>query len=188
MSRLGGVLEEGSLYVLLFLLPFSKAAVEVMFGVWLLGWVLQRLDASARWQTVWARPSLRPLAWAILGYLGACALSIAVSDFRVQSLRGFIEKWLEYLWFFVMAAEVGSRSGAARRCAAVIAWSSLFVVVEALTQELFGRGVFRHYPLLTYNRMTGPYENPIDLATYLMVVIPLLLVDAASRQIGRAHV
>ena len=176
------IVQEGSLYVLLFLLPFSKAAIEVMFGVLLLGWMLERLDPATRWDTVWRQRTLRPLAWALLGYLAVCTLSIAVSDYRVQSIRGVIEKWLEYLLFFVMVADVGFRPGVARRCATVVAWSSLFVVIEAVSQELLGRGIFRHYTLVMYTRMTGPYENPIDLATYLMVVIPLLLVDAASRR------
>jgi O-antigen ligase len=30
--------------------------------------------------------------------------------------------------------------------------------------------------------MTGPYENPIDLGTYLMVVIPIFLVGALTRR------
>ena len=38
--------QEGSLYVLLFLLPFSKAAIEVAFGVLLLGWLVARLTPA----------------------------------------------------------------------------------------------------------------------------------------------
>ena len=47
MSRVGSVVskvQEGSLYVLLFLLPFSKAAIEIAFGGLLLGWLCVRLD------------------------------------------------------------------------------------------------------------------------------------------------
>jgi len=178
VSRRVEIIQEGSLYVLLFLLPFSKAAVEITFAVLLLGWILARLDSRTAGDSVWVRSHLRPLAIAVGLYLAVCALSIAVSHYPLQSLRGFVGKWLEYLLLFMMVADVGSRPGVAGRVALVIAVSSFFVVVEGVTQEVFSRGVFRHYdigPLYTFDRMTGPYENPIDLATYLMAVIPVLL-------------
>jgi O-antigen ligase len=57
----------------------------------------------------------------------------------------------------------------------VVAWSSVLVVIEALSQEFFGAGVFRGYRWMVFERMTGPYTNPIDLATYIMVAVPVLL-------------
>jgi O-antigen ligase len=171
--------QEGSLCVLLFLLPFSKAAIEIGFGLLLLGWVLERVDSRTRGDTVWRRASFRPLALALAGFLGVCALSILGSRHLPESLSGLINKWAEYLLFFVIAADLGARPGVVRRVAWVFAASSVFVVVEALSQELFGTGIFRGYRWIVYQRMTGPYENPIDLATYLMVAIPLLLGLAA---------
>jgi hypothetical protein len=55
MSRLWAAarpLQQGGLYVLLFLLPFSKAAVELSFGLLLIGWVLERLNPATRAETV----------------------------------------------------------------------------------------------------------------------------------------
>jgi putative inorganic carbon (HCO3(-)) transporter len=55
------------------------------------------------------------------------------------------------------------------------------VGLYALTQEhaifkaIAMRSAFQPGPAGVYRRMTGPYENPIDLATYLMVAIPLML-------------
>ena len=171
----GRTIQHGSFYVLLAMLPFSKAAIEIMFGVLLLGWVMERLDPATRAETVWARPSFRPLALAIGGFLAVCAASIAVSDFPMTSARGFVGKWLEYLMLFVMMADVGSRPGVARRGLVILACSAFAVVLQAVGQEWFVvPGPFQYHPALHYRRMTGPYENPIDLATYMMVVIPVL--------------
>jgi len=184
--RLGRSLQEGGLYGLLFLLPFSKAAVEIGFGILLLGWLLERLGSHERPRSGWEEMSRRPLLLMMTAYLGVCALSIAVSGHPALSVRGVVGKWLEYLLFFVIVADLGRRGPITSRSLAVLAWSSLFVLVEAASQEVWGRGLFRGYHLAIYGRMTGPYENPIDLATYLMVVIPILLGDSATRR-GRVR-
>ncbi len=178
----------GSLYVLLFLLPFSKSAIELMFGGLLLGWVLERWDPRTRRRTLWLRAPSRPLLLALAAFLGVCVLSITMSRHMPQSLKGLIGKWLEYLLFFVFVADLGAQDGVGRRCAAVLSAGSVFVIVEAVWQEIFGRGLFLGYRLMVYERITGPYENPIDLATYLMVIVPLLLALAVlqRRRLARA--
>jgi O-antigen ligase len=100
-------------------------------------------------------------------------------------VEGFIGKWLEYALLFMMAADLGARQGIPRRVGVLVAWSSVLVVIEALSQELFGTGVFRGYRWIVFERMTGPYTNPIDLATYIMVVVPLLLgvAQGAARRV-----
>lgn len=179
---LARTIQEGSLYLLLFLLPFSKAAIEILFPFLLVPWLVERLSPRTRTDTIWIRPDVRWLIVFLGGYLVVCALSIVGSTAPHLSLRGFFSKWLEYLLFFVVCADVGSRPGVATRSAAVLAISSVFVVLEALTQELHGKGLFLGYQLIMYGRATGPYENPIDLATYFMVVLPILLGYSASRR------
>ena len=166
--------QEGSLYALLLLLPFSKAAVEVSFGILFLAWMVERLDPKTRADTLWLQPSFRPLGLALLGFLAACALSIPFSTHPRLSVIGFIGKWVEYLLFFVIVADVARRPGVVKRSLRVLVYSAVFVLLEAITQERYGRGFFLQFRLDFFSRMTGPYENPIDLATYLMVIIPIL--------------
>lgn len=173
--------QEGSLYALLFLLPFSKAAIELCFPVLLAAWLVERADPRTRAESVWARPSLHLMGLMLLGYVAACAISVSGSQFPALSLRGFVSKWLEYLLLFVVAADVGSRPGVAVRALGVLSASAVAVVIEAGTQSLFGKGLFRGYQYSVYGRATGPYENPGDLATYLMVAIPMLLAYALAR-------
>ena len=182
VRRLVGTIQVGGLYVLLLLLPFSKAVVEISFGILFLSWLFQRCDPATRTDTVWLTPRFRPLACAILAYLAACALSVAVSKTPLLSLNGFINKWVEYLLFFVVAVDLGRRPGVVRSGLAILAVSSFFVFIEAVTQERFGRGIFMGHSYRDYQRAIGPYENPIDLATYLMVVIPLILMAAIQRR------
>ncbi len=178
MSRLGkaaGLIEEGSLYVLLFLLPFAKAAVAIGFVLLLIMWIAERVNSTVMTESIWRSTKLRLLVLVVGVYLGICVLSIFVSDYPLLSIRGCFGKWFKNLLLCMVVADIGVRPNVARRCATVLACSSVLVVIEAITQEMFKRGVFRGYPLLMYGRMTGPYENPGDLATYLIVIVPLLL-------------
>ena len=175
------IAQEGSLYVLLFLLPFSPAAVEIMFGVMLIGWLIERLHPQTRTKTVWCEPPLRPLLIAMGVFLAMCALSILVSDYPDKSIQGFINKWLEYVLFGVITADIAVRPRVMQRALTCLTASSAMVVVETVSQEVLGHGLFRGYSLLTYGRVTGPYTNPADLGTYLMVLIPILLTFGMTR-------
>jgi len=182
VGRLSGIVQESSLYALLFLLPFSKSAIEILFGVLLLAWLADRVPAATRAETVWRQPRLHSLAWALGLTLAAFALSIPFSDYPDTSLRGFVGKWVEYLLMVVLAAELGRRPRVAERALVALAWATAFVVIEAVSQELLGAGLFLRHPLKTYYRMTGPYENPIDLAAFFMVAVPCLTAFAVTRR------
>ncbi|MBI3319040.1 MAG: O-antigen ligase family protein [Candidatus Omnitrophica bacterium] len=180
-ARVIRVIQESSLYVLLMLLPFSKAACEIIFGVFLIAWLVQRFDPDAKTSTVWLSPALRPMALAIGAYLAVCALSILISDFPRHSVRGFVDKWLEYLLFLVLVTDLvaqprGGRATMVRRGLHLMAWSSLAVILLGVRQEIFiSTRPGQYDSTFVHNRMMGPYQNPGDLATYLMVAIPIFV-------------
>ena len=197
MNRWGQVarhIQEGSLSVLLFLLPFSKAACEITFGLLLLGWVMERLHPQTRAQSVWLSPRLRPLSLAVGAYLLICALSILVSDFPQKSLNGFVNKWLEYLMFLVIVTDLVARSGLkggaslVRRGLIIMAASSVCILLQSAAQEIYiATRPFGYDDAFMYHRMLGPYENPIDFSTYLIVLIPALLgLSMGCRGVRRA--
>ena len=126
------------------------------------------------------------MALAVGAYLGVCALSLLVSSHPWLSVKGLVNKWLEYLLLFIIAADLAATPNVVTRSLTVMTWSSVFVVIEAVTQEVFRKGIFRGLPFHAYGRITGPYENPIDLATYLIVIIPVLLTYGLSRH-GRSR-
>lgn len=175
-QRLAGLVQDSSLYALLFLLPFSGAAVEISFGGLLLGWLLRHGGRTEAALSLWRQRSLRPLLWSVGAYLGVCALSVLVSTHPELSVRAWVSKWLEYLLLFLLAADlVWERPAVGRRAVWVVVASIPFVLVEAISQEVTGRGLFRGLSVDSYGRMRGPYTNPADLATYLMVVLPIAL-------------
>lgn len=162
-----------SFYLLVFMLPISKAAIEISFPLLLIGWIVERCHRQAE-PSVWTRPEMRGCRWALGLYLAACAVSVVFSSAIGHSFQGLLRKTLEYALFFVMAADVVRQPGVGRRVLQIITASAAVVACDAWLQERIGRDPLLGHRLMAYGRMTGPYENPGDLAAYFMVVLPIV--------------
>lgn len=160
--RAGGV----ALGTYLFLIPFSNAAVELCFPVllvlWLLGW--KRLPNQK--------------VFLLLGlYVAICAASVVTSSYPRLSLTGLIGKTLEYALLFVIAADLVDQPQVCRRAVrALLAAGGLVVLYGFLQEWAIYKALYKSQaadPIrgftLDYVRMVGPYKNPNDLATFLMV-------------------
>lgn len=167
---------EASLYLLFFFLPFSIAVIEAASIILIAGWLIRRLDPKTRFQTVWLREEFRGVLVAVLFFLASCVVSIFFSDHFGLSVQGFVRKWLKCLLLMVAIADFASRETVIRRSLVALAAGSASVLFEAATQLLFGKGLWRGFAFSAYGRVTGSYSNPLDLATFLVVVIPVLFV------------
>jgi O-antigen ligase len=168
------------LYGLFFAIPFSKAAIEVLFPLlfvlWLAGWCPPSKGLLFFTESRWGQLTFLSL----MAYLGICAWSVSFSDYPGLSLRGLVRKTLEYVFLFLIVSDVANHPRAGNRCVRSL-WSAAWLVGGyAVLQEILNRDPFRGRPL-DYSRMIGPYENPNDLATYLMVVLLILLALLLSR-------
>jgi O-antigen ligase len=172
-------LQAGSLCLLLLFLPFSKAAIEITSVLLLIGWTLRRLHPATRGETAWLSPAWRPIALCGLMFLAACAASIPGSTHPQQSLEALVSKWAQYLSLTLICADLGRRLRLVQVAFGFAAVGAGLVAFDGIWQEAHRAGLagsfFRpDHRFDFYGRITGPYENPIDLATYLMVIIPVL--------------
>ncbi len=165
-----------ALILLLFLTPFSKAAVELLFPVLFITWLFGWKRVSAGNIRLISPPAQRVLTLLLL-YLLVCLASIAYSRFPELSLRGFIAKTLEYALFFVIAADIADQPGIPQKSVRALLAAGWVIVLYGLLQEwrIF-TAVYKPQATdpfrgraLDYIRMVGPYENPNDLATFFMV-------------------
>lgn len=182
IASFGARLQLFSLHAMFLLIPFSKASVELGFGGLLLGWLMRQAAPSGPRLGVWTDRRLRATALGLIAFAAVCGLSVIGSTYPSHSIKGWIDKWLEYLLFVVLVADIEDLPKALPGLIVTLALSSVCVIVESLMQEKFKHGLFHwkplatdneRKPLLPYGRMSGPYDNPIDLATYFMVVMPV---------------
>ncbi|MBI3332940.1 MAG: O-antigen ligase family protein [Candidatus Omnitrophica bacterium] len=170
-------------YFLLFALPFSIAAIEIVFplllAAWVIGWLIP-LRASG---SVWRSDPVKWVLWTLAAYLGICALCVPFSSYPSLSLIGLVCKTLEYALFFFIAADLVDEPRVVRRSLQIILAAAWVVCLYALLQEWLIRQVpvpgvaidpILHRPL-NYARMVGPYSNPNDLATFMMVSVLFLM-------------
>ncbi len=165
------------LTLLLFAIPFSIAAIEILFPLLLLAWAAGWLFNPQK-QSLWSLKSARPILLPLALYLILCAASIFYSSDAMLSLRGFTRKLLEYALLFVIAADVIRTPQASRR--SLMAWMAAIwgVVLYGLAQEwALATALYKvqaldpiRGELMDFVKMVGPYTTPNDLATFLMVM------------------
>ena len=169
---------------LLFVIPFSISAIEVTFPFLLLAWLL---GEKAPTGSVERRAFL-----ALLVYVAICTLSVTYSKFPKLSLTGLIGKNYEYALMFLIAAHASKKEWVGRQGIRAIQCTAWLVVLHAFLQEwVLYRAPYKPMvpdPItgvtLDYVRMVGPYKNPNDLATYLMVSSLILvgwIIHSANR-------
>lgn len=180
----------GLLGVLVLAIPFSVAAIEILFWpllvVWgVTTWRSRRPPADATvlapTPSLWQMPAGRGVLVPLAGFLLVCAGSVAWSRFPMLTLTGLIGKTLEYALLFVIAADVTSRdTRVGDRALQMLLAAAWLVVAYGLLQEWRLAHTALHMDpfrgqQIAYGRMVGPYPSPNDLATFLLVAVLLLL-------------
>lgn len=179
-------LPRGLLYALFFVIPFSKAAIEVLFPLLLVVWLIGRRLPGATRYLLGETPPGRMVLFALLAYLGVCAWSVDLSSYPLLSLRGLVRKTLEYTLFFLIVSDLVDHPRVASLSVRAL-WAGAWLVgLDAVLQELFGRDPFRGQ-ILEHARMVGPYENPNDLATFVMVVVLTVIAQLWRRPFRSAR-
>ncbi len=166
----------GLFYTLLFALPFSQAAIEIIFPLLLICWIAGWLPRNAKPRSLWALGPAQTVLFSLLVYAAVCTWSVSFSSYPKLSLVGLIGKTYEYILLFFIISDIGRDPETAHRGLTTLLWSALLVCLYALIQQTVGIALLQkgdhevHQHILRYGRMVGPYKNPNNLATYLMVV------------------
>ncbi|PIQ82814.1 MAG: hypothetical protein COV76_01495 [Candidatus Omnitrophica bacterium CG11_big_fil_rev_8_21_14_0_20_64_10] len=173
-----------ALPLLFFVIPYSNAAIEILFFVllacWLIGWGIPRPGNFP----VEPGPG-RPVGFWLIVYLTICGVTVFFSTHPGLSIAGWIRKTLEYGFFFFIAGRIAETPGVLRRCLRALVTVTLLVLLHSFLQQqaVWGNthpGLVIADPVLgkplIYGRFMGPYTNPNDLATLLMMAAAIALV------------
>jgi O-antigen ligase len=145
--------------------PFSNALTEISSVLVLWGLLL------AAWRRSWNIPDI--LLALIIAWLAACAISAAGSTDPALSWRALVRKTGPYAWLALAGAQLG-RTRHGERLLVWLAWVGVVVAVEAWLQGVVGHDPIRGR-LPHGERLTGPFNSPNNLATFLLIVMPLQL-------------
>ncbi len=179
MNRITDILDkitEISLYCLIFIIPFSKAGIEIFAITAISCWVLRKLlsfKCKAHEGDIF--PST-PLNLPIFTLFFVHIISAFFSSHVMLGLESIITKLGEYiLLFFVCADTFSKKEGGNKRfviLSAVVAASALLLFADGLFQWLTGKDFIRGFSATP--RLKASFSNENDFAGYLIAVLPVL--------------
>lgn len=166
-------INEYSLYLLIFFIPISTAAIESSFGFLLLSCILKKSLI----------PEFKFLKSRINLFLLFFVLFMAASLFNntgytTKSLEALFFKWLEYIMIFLIAQDTLSNRPRVRNALTVLIVSSVIAGVSAITQKIFGIEFLRHRHMVEiyggFYGITGPFQHYNDFGAYLVAICAIV--------------
>ncbi len=157
----------------IFFLPFSKSAAEVAGITALCLWTL--FGPAGRFRRV---PREVFLLYAVFLVATVVSLINVPAPYLADSLRGVL-KWIKYLGFFFMSADLFGEPARFRRLVSVFMASLFLVVLNGLYQMWTGADLIKHYTVDIpgrFIRMTSSFSAPNGLAAFLLMGVPLTFV------------
>jgi putative inorganic carbon (hco3(-)) transporter len=167
---------EIAIYGLVFIIPFSKAGIEI-FGItaivgWILLGVLRRTFPSTLLGTGGAPRNDRRLALTVFLAVNiiSCITSVAIG----HSISAFFTKTLEYALFFIIVVDVFSDAKRMKTLLFVMLVSVTLCYINGMVQYFTGFDIVRRDELFS-GRISGSLINANDFGSYVIMFMPLLL-------------
>jgi len=185
--RIAKRVQHVGLYLLCAFLPFSNSAIEIAFGILLIGWVVEHGLQKGLRHSVWSTRTARLCGIAVIAYLVWSGLSFLWSTQVSLSLHGWFRKTLEYVLLFVIVTDIAQDRAVLKRAVLVLLGSAFVLVGDSIAQEILGYDPIRHRHLNEFSRMTGPFSDPNGLSSYFLPMIPIALCVGWGKAI-RPHI
>ena len=158
-----------SLCLLIFCLPFSKAAIESFFGLGCFFWIVKKF--CKREYKIYPSELNKPLAlFVIINFI-----SVILSENLSLSIKGFIGKLLEYIIIYIMVIETINSKKRLRIMGIVILASVVMILTDGLTQYIRGIDFLRGYPLSDTNKLRASFITRNDFGIWLAIILNFCL-------------
>jgi putative inorganic carbon (HCO3(-)) transporter len=160
------------LYLMIFFIPISKAAIEITFGLATALFIVKKI----------LNPQFgfikNAVFFLLLLFFAFCALSLFNSgEYLTKSFRALFGKWLQYITIFILAQDTLNTSRRLKNAVILFIATSALVTVDGLFQKLAGIDFLRQRVLVEGAPITASFENQNSLAAYL---VPMVLMAIAS--------
>ena len=159
------------LCLLIFFLPFAKAAIEVFVWYAFFFWILKRA-LGYRAEVLWKMLPRTELNKALGIFM---AVNLAATIFTVNSglsFRAFFGKELKFIAIYFMLVETINNKKRLQGIFVAIIASAALITVDAAVQYFRGVDFLRGYP---YSRLTASFISANGFAAWLIVIIPVFL-------------
>ena len=163
------------IYVILISLPFSKAVVEISFGICMVTWFFWKVSVH-KWR-VSRYFTASPTNKLLFIFFFTCALSLIGSfNFRL-SLRALFSKVWEYIFLYIFTVEVVDSSKKVKRIATVLTFTAGLIVADSMYQYVVGHDFLKGYPFYSSlnRRLTASFSTSSAFGGWIILIAPILL-------------
>ncbi len=167
-------IEEYSLYLVVFFIPISKAAIESFVGLALLACIIKKF----------LLPDFKFISnrihFFLLLFFIFCTFSLLNSGPYInKSLSALFFKWGEYILIFFLVQDGLASSKRIRNAVNIFLFVGALVAIDGIFQHLLGFEFLRNRQTVTTlkvsNVITGPFNHYNSLIVYLLCIFALFL-------------
>ena len=169
-----GKIVEVAIYCLIFIIPFSKAGIEIFGTIAIIAWSIKALLMRSNPFASLPKHVVFTLLLLFLANIASCVVSVSLA----HSLKALFAKTLEYMLFFLIVAEVFSDAKRSKKLLWIISISLALFFIDGIVQYVTGFDLVRKYRLDGY--MRGPMGSHNDFGTYVIIFIPIFLAFAIN--------
>jgi putative inorganic carbon (hco3(-)) transporter len=160
-----------SLCLLIFCLPFSKAAIESFILLAFILWITKKI-LGFRQNSLWGILPYTELNKALGIFIAANFVSVIFTVNYGLSLRGFFGKELKFLAVFFILVEVINNKKRLKAILISIIASAVLIAIDAGAQYFGKTDFIRGYAM---HRLSASFSTPVGFSAWLIIIIPLLL-------------
>ena len=174
IEKILGKIVEVAIYCLIFIIPFSKAGIEIFGTIAIIAWSIKALLMRSNPFASLPKHVVFTLSLLFLANIASCVVSVSLA----HSLKALFAKTLEYMLFFLIVAEVFSDAKRSKKLLWIISISLALFFIDGIVQYVTGFDLVRKYRLDGY--MRGPMGSHNDFGTYVIIFIPIFLAFAIN--------
>ena len=174
IEKILGKIVEVAIYCLIFIIPFSKAGIEIFGTIAIIAWSIKTLLMRSNPFASLPKHVVFTLSLLFLANIASCVVSVSLA----HSLKALFAKTLEYMLFFLIVAEVFSDAKRSKKLLWIISISLALFFIDGIVQYVTGFDLVRKYRLDGY--MRGPMGSHNDFGTYVIIFIPIFLAFAIN--------
>lgn len=172
-----------SLLVLWVSTTFSPALMRIAFGFALVFWIAGLIKTRIQIQP----PGLKRVDWVLWGplvlFYVLVVVSFFTSEYPKESLRGLWKIALPLL-IFLMNAHLFRGATPQKQFFFYFVVTCVIVIVDSSVQYVWGKDLLRQFPAQDSSaglRLVGPFGDFGKMAAYLILVIPVFMMQGWSR-------
>ena len=169
------------LYLMIFFIPISIAAIEIIFTISLFLFIFKKI----------LNPDFKflknPTHIFLLFFFGFCGLSLFNSGiYLAKGIKALFAKWFEYILIFIFVEDTFNHRYKIRNAVFIFLVTAILIGVDAVFQKITGIDFLRKCPLVE-GHITGSFQNPNNLGAYLAPLSVLIISSLFLEQIKKQY-